>query len=417
MKVGFCNLGCKVNLYEIEYLTSLFKEKGYIISSFDDYCDIYVINTCTVTNNADSKSRKMINHIKKNYPNSIIVACGCFIESSKFTFIDGIDIVVGNYNKGKIVSYVEEYLKNKKQIIVKYDMKKVPFEDMNIKHFEDKTRAFVKIQDGCCNFCSYCIIPYVRGPIRSKEFEKVIAEINTLVDNNYKEIVLTGIHTGSYGQDINTSFSFLLSKILEIKNLKRLRISSIEITELDDDFLNLLRQEKLCNHLHIPLQSGSDKILKLMNRKYDKKYFLDMIEKIRKIRPDISITTDIIVGFPHETDDDFNECIDFIKKVNFSKIHVFPYSKRNGTKAALMDEQVLPKIKKERVKKLIELSNKLEKEYATSFINKEEEVLVETHDDNYSYGHTSNYLKLKLDKNYKRQDLVNVIVSEDNICL
>ena len=417
MKVGFCNLGCKVNLYESEYIASLFKERGYEIGSFNELCDIYVINTCTVTNNADSKSRKMINHIKNNHPDSIIVACGCFIESSKFTFTDGIDIVIGNYNKSKVVDLVEEYKNLKKQIIECHDMKKVSFEDMCINHFEDKTRAFVKIQDGCCNFCSYCIIPYVRGPIRSKEYNKVLDEIKNLVENNYKEVVLTGIHTGSYGKDINTNFSNLLEELLKIEKLKRLRISSIEITELDDKFLELLKNEKLFNHLHIQLQSGTDKILKLMNRKYNTKEFLDMIEKIRTIRPDISITTDAIVGFPQETDDDFKEYLDFVRKVNFSKIHVFPYSKRNGTKAAEMDGHIDPKVKKERARKLIELSNELEKKYAEKFIGKELEVLVENHDENYSYGHTSNYLKIRLNKKYKQNELVSVKITKDNICL
>ena len=417
MKVGFCSLGCKVNLYESEYMMSLFKERGYTIGDFDEDCDIYVINTCTVTNNADSKSRKMINHIKNNHPNSIIVVCGCFVESNKFSDTESIDIVIGNYNKSKVVDLVSLYIKEKKQLIEQYDMKKVPFEDMMINHFEDKTRAFVKIQDGCCNFCSYCIIPYVRGPIRSKEFNKVLEEVNSLVSNDYKEIVLTGIHTGSYGKDLGTNFSTLLEELLKIENLKRLRISSIEITELDDKFLELLQNDKLCNHLHIPLQSGSDKILKLMNRKYDKKQFLETINKIRSIRPSISITTDAIVGFPQETEEDFEEYIDFVKQVKFSKLHVFPYSKRNGTKAAEMDGQIDPKVKKERAKKLIELSKKLEKEYAYKFIGEELDVLVENHDSSYAYGHTSNYLKIRLDKECKHNEIVKVKITKDNICL
>ncbi|MDD5979851.1 MAG: tRNA (N(6)-L-threonylcarbamoyladenosine(37)-C(2))-methylthiotransferase MtaB [bacterium] len=417
MKVGFCSLGCKVNLYESEYMMSLFKERGYTIGDFDEDCDIYVINTCTVTNNADSKSRKMINHIKNNHPNSIIVVCGCFVESNKFSDTESIDIVIGNYNKSKVVDLVSSYIKEKKQLIEQYDMKKVPFEDMMINHFEDKTRAFVKIQDGCCNFCSYCIIPYVRGPIRSKKFNKVLEEVKSLVSNDYKEIVLTGIHTGSYGKDLETNFSTLLEELLKIENLKRLRISSIEITELDDKFLELLKNDKLCNHLHIPLQSGSDKILKLMNRKYDKKQFLEMINKIRSIRPSISITTDAIVGFPQETEEDFEEYIDFVKQVKFSKLHVFPYSKRNGTKAAEMDGQIDPKVKKERAKKLIELSKKLEKEYAYKFIGEELDVLVENHDSSYAYGHTSNYLKIRLDKECKHNEIVKVKITKDNICL
>ena len=417
MKVGICSLGCKVNMYESEYILTLFKNSGYEIGDFNDKCDIYIINTCTVTNNADSKSRKMINHIKNKYKDAILVVCGCFVESSKFSYTDDIDIVVGNYNKSKIVSLVEEYIENKKQNIVYDNMKCVPFEDMEIEHFEDKTRAFVKIQDGCCNFCSYCIIPYTRGPIRSKDYQKVLNEVTNLVKNGYKEIVLTGIHTGSYGKDINTSFSNLLEDILKIKGLVRLRISSIEITELDSKFLELLKNPILCLHLHIPLQSGSDKILKLMNRKYDKKYFKEMIYKIRSIREDISITTDAIVGFPCETEEDFLEYISFVKEIKFSKLHVFPYSKRNGTKAALMENQVDGNVKKERSKRLIAISNELEKEYAYKFIGKTLDVLVENHDENYAYGHTSNYLKIRLDKKNKQNEIVSVTLTKDNICL
>ena len=417
MKVGICSLGCKVNMYESEYILSLFKNSGYEIGDFNDKCDIYIINTCTVTNNADSKSRKMINHIKNKYKDAILVVCGCFVESSKFSYTDDIDIVVGNYNKSKIVSLVEEYIENKKQNIVYDNMKCVPFEDMEIEHFEDKTRAFVKIQDGCCNFCSYCIIPYTRGPIRSKDYQKVLNEVTNLVKNGYKEIVLTGIHTGSYGKDINTSFSNLLEDILKIKGLVRLRISSIEITELDSKFLELLKNPTLCLHLHIPLQSGSYKILKLMNRKYDKKYFKEMIYKIRSIREDISITTDAIVGFPGETEEDFLEYISFVKEIKFSKLHVFPYSKRNGTKAALMENQVDGNVKKERSKRLIAISNELEREYAYKFIGKTLDVLVENHDENYAYGHTSNYLKIRLDKKNKQNEIVSVTLTKDNICL
>ncbi len=410
MKVGVCNLGCKVNTYESEYIISLFKEKGYEIGTFFEKCDIYVINTCTVTNNADSKSKKMINHIKNTYPDACLVVCGCFIESNKTYNLEGIDIVIGNYNKSKVVELVENYFKNKKQIIEKYDMQKVQFEDMNIQHFEDRTRAFVKIQDGCNNYCTYCIIPYVRGNCRSKKEKDVINEITKLVNNGYKEIVLTGIHTGNYGVDLNTKFSDLLEKILQIKNLKRLRISSIEITELDDKFFELLKNPILCNHLHIPLQCGSAKILKLMNRKYNKEYFLNVINRIRDIRPDISITTDVIVGFPEETEEDFEESMEFIKKINFSKIHVFPYSKRDGTVAAKMKNQIDGNIKKDRVKKLIQLSNKLEKEYYNKFIGKELDILIEKNEDNYSYGHTGNYLYLKINKDLKYNEIFTVIV-------
>lgn len=413
MKVGLCNLGCKVNTYEMEYIASLFKERGYEICDFNDFCDVYVVNTCTVTNNSDVKSRKMINHPKKINKNSCLVVCGCFIESAKDYKNDDIDIILGNYNKSKVVDLVEDFFRNKEKINQRFNLNEVEFEDMNIKHFENRTRAFVKIQDGCENFCTYCIIPYVRGKCRSKKEDNVLSEITTLVNNGYNEIVLTGIHTGNYGVDINTDFSSILEKILNIKGLKRLRISSIEITELDDKFLELLKNPILCNHLHIPLQSGGEKTLKRMNRKYDKKYFKEEIEKIRKVRPDISITTDVIVGFPGETEEDFNECVDFIKEINFSKIHVFPYSKRDGTVAAKMKDQIDGKVKKERVKTLLDLSKTLEENYNNSFIGKKESCLIEKVDCKYSYGHCSNYIYLKIPKIYKENEIVDIIIEKN----
>lgn len=413
MKVGLCNLGCKVNTYEMEYIASLFKERGYEIGDFNDFCDVYVVNTCTVTNNSDVKSRKMINHPKKINKDCCLVVCGCFIESAKDYKNDDIDIILGNYNKSKVVDLVEDFFRNKEKINQRFNLNEVEFEDMNIKHFENRTRAFVKIQDGCENFCTYCIIPYVRGKCRSKKEDNVLSEITTLVNNGYNEIVLTGIHTGNYGVDINTNFSSILEKILNIKGLKRLRISSIEITELDDKFLELLKNPILCNHLHIPLQSGGEKTLKRMNRKYDKKYFKEEIEKIRKVRPDISITTDVIVGFPGETKDDFNECVDFIKEINFSKLHVFPYSKRDGTVAAKMKDQIDGKVKKERVKTLLDLSKTLEENYNNSFIGKKESCLIEKVDCKYSYGHCSNYVYLKIPKIYKENEIVDIIIEKN----
>lgn len=413
MKVGVCSLGCKVNLYECEYIISKFKEKGYEIEDYNKQCDIYVINTCTVTNNADSKSRKMINHIKNTYPDSVLVVCGCFVESTKSYDFKDVDIVIGNHNKSKVVSLVEEFLKEKKQIIINDDITSCPFEDMEIDNLEKRTRAFVKIQDGCENFCTYCIIPYVRGRCRSKEFDKVIREITSLVNNGYKEIVLTGIHTGNYGVDINTNFATLLKSILEIPGLKRIRISSIEITELTDDFISLLDNRIICNQIHIPLQSGSANILKKMNRKYTKEEFKNYIEKIRQKRNDIAITTDVIVGFPSETDDDFDEMYNFIKEIGFAKLHVFPYSRREGTMAAGMKDQIDGKIKKERAKKLLNLSNILEDKYKTSFIGKEEEVLIEKVDEEYSYGHTSNYIYLKIKDKLKENEIYKVTIEKD----
>ena len=411
MKVGIYTLGCKVNTYESEFIISLFKNRGYEIASFDDECDIYVVNTCTVTNNSDRKDRKIINSIKNK--DACKVVCGCFVESAKEYDFSDIDVVIGNYNKSNIVDLVEENLKTGKQIIAKENIMTVPFEDMEISHVETRTRAFVKIQDGCENYCSYCIIPFVRGRCRSKKKDVILEEISSLVNNGYNEIVLTGIHTGNYGVDLGTCFSDLLEDILKISGLKRLRISSIEITELDDKFFKLLENPVLCNHLHVPLQSGSDRILKLMNRKYDKKEYLSVINKIRSIRPDISITTDVIVGFPGENSDDFNECLSFVKEVNFAKVHVFPYSKRNGTKAARMGGHIDGNTKKERTKELLELSDKLEKEYYNSCIGKKEQVLIEKIENGYAYGHTSNYLYLKVSGNYKENHLYDVVVSKD----
>ena len=412
MKVGIYTLGCKVNTYESEYIASLFKNRGYTITSFDEDCEVYVINTCTVTNNSDKKDKKIINHVRNK--NACVVVCGCFVESHKDYNFDGIDIVIGNHNKSNIVDLVEDYFINKKQIkLIDNNIMKVGFEDMVIDSFESRTRAFVKIQDGCENYCSYCIIPFVRGRCRSKDKDKVISEITSLVNNGYKEIVLTGIHTGNYGSDLGIKFSSLLSEILKIPNLKRLRISSIEITELDDEFFRLLNNPILCNHLHIPLQNGSNRILSLMNRKYTNEEFYEIVERIRSIRNDISLTTDVIVGFPGETDDDFNENIDFIRKVGFSKVHVFPYSKRDGTKAARMDNQIDPNTKKKRTKQLLDVSLELENNYYNSFITKDEKVLIEKVDDDYSYGHTTNYLYLKIPKKLKENEIYDVKISKD----
>lgn len=409
---GIC-LGCKVNTYEMEFILSKFKNKGYEIVS--DNADIYIINTCSVTNTSDAKSRKVINRITRENKDAIIVVMGCMIEANHDYDSDGISIIIGNKDKNKVVELVEEYIASHKKIKKLYPDFDSEFEDMFIEYMEGRTRAFVKIQDGCENFCSYCIIPFTRGKCRSKNKETVLKEINTLVNNGYKEIVLTGIHTGHYGEDGKTSFSELLLEIVKINGLKRLRISSIEITELNEDFLDVLKKYPvIVDHLHIPLQSGCDKTLHDMNRKYDTKYYLDKINTIRSIRPDISITTDVIVGFPGETDIDFENTCSFIRKIGFSKIHVFPYSRRHGTKADLMPNQIDEKIKKERVAKLISISDELEIAYIDKFINKEALVLIEKNVDNYSIGHTGNYLEIKVNNLCERNSIVKVFVTKRN---
>ena len=409
MKVGIYTLGCKVNTYESEYVKSLLENHGFEICNFDEICDIYIINTCTVTNTSDIKSRKIIRQAKRKNKDACVIAMGCFIQASADNIIDEIDIAIGNKDKSKIVELIEEYFKSKNKIVNLYDNFDSSFENMNIEKYENRTRAFVKIQDGCENFCSYCIIPYVRGKCRSKEFDKVIKEIETLTKNDFKEIVLTGIHTGNYGVDINTNFASLLREIVKIKDLKRLRISSIEINELTDEVLDIIKNsDVIVNHLHIPIQSASDNVLKLMNRKYDLNTFISRIEKIKSIKNDINITTDIIVGHPGETDEDFNNSLETIKKLGFSKIHVFPYSKRSGTKASEM-EQISEDIKKKRARMLLDLSKKMEIDYASKFIGKKLEVLIEKSNDYYSVGHTTNYLAVKIyGKKYSSEQLVNV---------
>ena len=412
MRVGVYTLGCKVNTYESEYVISLLKKAGYEICDFDSFCDIYIINTCTVTNTSDIKSKKIIRQARKRNSDACLVAMGCFIQANLNLKLDDVDIVVGNKDKSKIVELLDEYFVKKSPIIDTYKDFDEKFEDMYISNLNSRTRAFVKIQDGCENFCSYCIIPFVRGRCRSKDFNKVIEEVNALVNNGYKEIVLTGIHTGNYGVDINKKFSDVLKELVKIKNLDRIRISSIEITELDDEVLDIIKNnKKIVNHLHIPLQAGSDKVLKLMNRKYDLEYFIHKINYIRSIKKDISITTDIIVGHPGETDEDFYNSLDTIKRINFSKIHVFPYSKRDGTKAAEM-EQVEDLSKKERVKELLKLSKELELNYMKKFKNKELDVLIETSKDGYSYGHTTNYLYVKIEGNFNSGDMVKVKIKD-----
>lgn len=411
--VGILTLGCKVNTYESEYVINILKEHNYEIKSFDDVCDIYIINTCTVTNTSDIKSRKMIrNAIKKN-PNACVVAMGCFIEANKDYQIEGLDIVLGNKDKSKIVDLLDEYFTKKEKIVKLYNDPKSQFEDMYITNFPGRTRAFVKIQDGCENFCSYCIIPFVRGKCRSKDKDKVISEINALVKNGYQEVVLTGIHTGNYGVDLDTNFATLLKELVKIEGLKRLRISSIEITELTDEVLEVLKTSPIIvDHLHIPLQAGSDEILKAMNRKYNLSYFFEKIKKIREIRPNISITTDVIVGFPGETTELFEQTIKTCRDLEFAKIHVFPYSERQGTKAMELPNHIESNEKKRRARELLLVSKELEIAYANKFLNKQVEVLIEEDKDGYSYGHTSNYLHVKINKKLKHNTFVTVTITK-----
>ena len=410
MKVGFYTLGCKVNSYETEFLINEFKKRNYEIVDFNQEADIYIINTCSVTNTSDQKSRKIIRQACKN-KDAIIVVMGCYsqLNSNVVKDIEGVSIVIGNTDKNRVVELVEDYINNKEEFIDIQNIENATFEDMYIDNFENHTRAFVKIQDGCNNYCSFCVIPYARGNVRSKKKEYVLDEVKALVKNGYKEVVLTGIHTGHYGQDLKEyDFSDLLMELEKIDGLERIRISSIEIVELNDKFMNVLKNsKKIVDHIHIPLQSGCDKILKLMNRRYDINYYFEKIKEIRNIRPNIAITTDVIVGFPYESDEDFNITKENIEKLKFVELHVFPYSKRKGTKASQMPNQVDGNIKKKRVKELISLSEKLKNNYYKKYINQYDYVLCETIENGYCIGHLSNYGKVKFKA--RKEDLNNIV--------
>lgn len=402
-KIGFITLGCKVNTYESNALKDKFISLGYEVGDADSSCVAFIINTCSVTNMADSKSRQMIHKCIKLNPNAIVCAMGCFIQSNEDAKkIDGVDILIGNSNKGIAVEKIDEMLKSgkrEKYINITDILREKEYEPLTATMF-DHTRAFVKIEDGCQNFCSYCIIPYARGPVRSKPLLVALREFKEIAKMGYKEIVLSGIDTGKYyDKETNTNFSGLIKKMIEnIPEIERIRVSSVEITQIDDEFIELLKNNKvIASHIHLPLQSGSDIVLKDMRRKYDTNKFLEVVNKLRLARPDISITTDVIVGFPTETDLEFKNSVEFIKKVNFSKVHVFPYSMRKNTLAAKMP-QLDDNIKKERTKLLIHEASILEKNYYLSFVGKIYDVLFEQSDDKYTYGHTTNYLEIKVSK-------------------
>ena len=399
------SLGCKVNSYECSALSSLLLSRGYQEAKGDD-CDIIIINTCSVTATADQKSRQHIRKMMKNYPNAICVVMGCYSQGNMEYISKEIapQILVGASHRNEIPELIEEYLKDKKPIVrVDSNPRDFKYEELGVTSFSENVRAYLKIQDGCDNFCTYCLIPYRRGKMRSRSKENVIAEAKYLISKGYQEIVLTGIHVGGYGRDLEgISFSDLVDELCYLDGLNSLRISSIEESEIDDHLIDLVANNKvLAKHLHIPLQSGSETVLKRMNRKYDKATFLAKLQKIRKAYPDIALTTDVIVGFPGETEEEFKETFDFIKECDFNMLHVFPFSAREGTAAYVMKNQVDPQVKKERARILIDLSNELWDKYVDQFIGKDVEVLIEENleAENASLGHTTNYINVKIANN------------------
>ncbi|WRP05324.1 tRNA (N(6)-L-threonylcarbamoyladenosine(37)-C(2))-methylthiotransferase MtaB [Rossellomorea aquimaris] len=399
--VAFHTLGCKVNHYETEAIWQLFKEEGYERVEYDSIADVYVINTCTVTNTGDKKSRQVIRRAIRKNPDGVICVTGCYAQTSpaEIMAIPGVDVVVGTQDRRKMLTYIEEYKQERQPINgVTNIMKNRVYEELDVPAFTDRTRASLKIQEGCNNFCTFCIIPWARGLMRSRDPEEVIHQAQQLVDAGYKEIVLTGIHTGGYGEDMKDYNLAMLLKDLEqkVKGLKRIRISSIEASQLTDEVIEVIDQSNIVvRHLHVPLQSGSNTVLKRMRRKYTMEFFAERLEKLKKALPGLAVTSDVIVGFPGETEEEFMETYNFINEHKFSELHVFPYSKRTGTPAARMDDQIDEDIKNERVHRLIELSNQLAKEYASQFEDEVLEVIPEEiYQDDLYVGYTDNYLKV-----------------------
>ena len=414
MKVAFYTLGCKVNQYETNGMIQAFLENGYDIVDFTEKSDIYIINTCTVTSISDKKSRQMIRRTKQLNPEAIVVAVGCYaqVAKDKLEEIKDIDLILGISEKTEIIKYVEEEIKERNpKTYISDVMHQKQFVDFGSVNYTDKNRVAIKVQDGCNQFCTYCIIPYARGRIRSRKIENVKKEIEDLAKKGIKEIVITGIHVASYGKDLEENIGLidLLEEINKIDGIERIRLSSLEPTLITEEFVKRLSKlSKICDHFHLSLQSGCNETLKRMNRHYNTEEFKKATELLRKAYPNVALTTDIIVGFPGETDEEFNTTYDFLKEIKFYKMHVFKYSPRHGTKAEKMQNQVDGNIKEERSKKLIELSDKNEIYQNKKYINKNLEVLVEEFEDGYYKGHTTNYIMVKIQENTK--NLQNKIV-------
>ncbi|MDO5397890.1 MAG: tRNA (N(6)-L-threonylcarbamoyladenosine(37)-C(2))-methylthiotransferase MtaB [bacterium] len=422
-KAAFYTLGCKVNQYETEAMEELFRNAGYEIVPFSEASDVYVINTCSVTSMGDSKSRRMIRRARKNNHEAVIAVTGCYAQTApeEVLAVEGVNLVIGNQGRKDIVAKVEA-LNGYDKINDVYDiMQTREFEELNITHYEHRTRAFIKIQDGCSQFCSYCIIPYARGPVRSRREQDIIAEIQELAKNGYTEFILTGIHVAAYGHDLEcTSLAQLINSIDKLEGVKRIRLSSIEPMTLNRKFIDdISSAEKLCPHFHVALQSGCDATLKRMNRHYTTAQFKDIVDGLREAFHDAAITTDIMTGFPGETDEEFTETENFVKEIGFADAHVFQYSKRNGTPAAKRKEQIDPKVKEARSKRIIEITQKSRNDFLNIHLGQTSEVLFEQRvNDGYFEGKTANYITVQVKTNeelhgqYRNVKLMDV---KDNI--
>lgn len=424
--VAFHTLGCKVNFYETEGIWQLFKNEGYEQVDFETTADVYVINTCTVTNTGDKKSRQIIRRAIRRNPDAIVAVTGCYAQTApaEIAQIDGVDIVIGTQDRDKIIPLVRQYQRERQPInAVRNIMKTREFEELDVPEFSDHTRGFLKIQEGCNNFCTFCIIPWSRGLLRSRSPESVLKQARQLVDAGYNEIVLTGIHTGGYGDDLDDySLAKLLWDLDKVDGLNRIRISSIEASQIDDEVLEVLQSSsKMCRHLHIPLQAGDDTVLSRMRRKYTTAEFGKKIELIHKVMPQVGITTDVIVGFPGETDEMFRNGYRFMEQMQFSEMHVFPYSKRTGTPAARMEDQIDEEVKNQRVHELIDLSEHMQLAYAQRFVGDVLEVIPERMQKEMLrkgllMGHADNYLQIVFKGSEDLQGkLVRVKVTEAGV--
>lgn len=421
-KVAFYTLGCKVNQYETEAMEELFEKDGYTVVGEEEVADVYVINTCTVTNIGDRKSRQFIRRAKKLNKDSIIAVVGCYsqVASDEIEKMGDVDVIIGTGDKSEIVKCCEESKTLKKQInIVKSSKNLRNFEELKIEDIKSRTRAYMKIQEGCNQYCSYCIIPYARGPIRSRDINNIIAEANRLANSGFKEIILTGIHVASYGKDLgNIGLLDVIKEISKVEGIERIRLSSMEPTLINSNFMKTVcKIPQFCDHFHLSLQSGSDTILKRMNRKYTTSEYSSIVDLIREYMPNAGITTDIIVGFPGEGEVEFKESLDFVKKIKFSRIHVFKYSPRKGTPASKYSDQVHGTIKNERSKKLISIGEELTKNFNQQLLGSTLDVLFEEESkDNPKYleGYTTNYIRIKALKDEK---LKGKIVPVKMICL
>lgn len=417
-KAALHNLGCKVNAYETEAMQHLLEEAGYEIVPFTQIADVYVINTCSVTNMADRKSRQMLHKAKKNNPDSIVVAAGCYVQTSEKEVLNdlSVDIVIGNDRKHDLVRLLEEYsLDSVNDTVDDINDGKHDFEELFIDQTKEHTRAFIKVQDGCNQFCSYCIIPYARGRVRSRRFENVIAEVERLAANGFKEVVLTGIHLSSYGVDFEEAVGLLelIQAVNAVKGIERIRLGSLEPKIVTEHFASeLSKLDKICPHFHLSLQSGCDATLKRMNRKYTTKEYERGCELLRKYFVHPAITTDVIVGFPGETEEEFEQTKAYLEHIHFYEMHIFKYSKRKGTRAAVMPDQIDEQIKAARSEKLIALGHDMSKEFRKFYIGKNEEVLFEEKavigDKEYFVGYTKEYVKVAKETD---ENLENQIVS------